>query len=102
MFMKTLRLAQPEDAEPADEEILLDPSEQQAIDAKVRLLDGAGPTITTTEPTLRDGDVVYVVTRGQRRPHRILNLRRGGRARDRADLRIGELEELESREEFAS
>lgn len=31
MFMKTLRLAQPEDAEPADEEILLDPSEQQAI-----------------------------------------------------------------------
>ncbi|MDE1956145.1 MAG: hypothetical protein KGJ03_10510, partial [Betaproteobacteria bacterium] len=82
--------------------VYLGHEDKQAIDAKVRLLDGAGPTITTTEPTLRDGDVVYVVTRGQRRPHRILNLRRGGRARDRADLRIGELEELESREEFAS
>ena len=82
--------------------VYLGHEDKQAIDAKVRLLDGAGPTITTTEPTLRDGDVVYVVTRGQRRPHRILNLRRGGRARDSADLRIGELEELEPSEAFAS
>ena len=82
--------------------VYLGHDDKQAIEAKVRLIDGAGPTITTTEPTLRDGDVVYVVTRGQRRPHRILHLRSGARARDSADLRIGELEELEQREELAS
>ncbi len=82
--------------------VYLGHDDKQAIDAKVRLIDGAGPTITTTEASLRDGDVVYVVTRGQRRPHRILYLRSGARARDSADLRIGELEELEQREELAS
>lgn len=81
--------------------VYLGHDDKQAIDAKVRLLDGAGPTITTTEPSLRDGDVVYVVTRGERRPHRILNLRRGARARDSAELRIGELEELVRSEELA-
>ncbi len=82
--------------------VYLGHDDKQAIEAKVRLIDGAGPTITTTEPTLRDGDVVYVVTRGQRRPHRIVHLRNGARARDSADLRIGELEELGQREELAS
>jgi hypothetical protein len=82
--------------------VYLSHEDRQAIDAKVRLLDGSGATITTTEAALRDGDVVYVATAGQRRPHRIRNLRRGARARDSAELRIGELEELEQREELAS
>ena len=66
----------------------------ERLRARVRIAFDGTPTLLTIEPHLREGDILYVDTRGQRRPHRIASMRRGLRLRDGKDLRVAQLDEV--------
>jgi hypothetical protein len=67
------------------------PSERQPLRARVKLSANGKATLVTVEPSLRDGDVIYVESQGTRKGHRISGMRRGLRSRDPQELRIAVL-----------
>ncbi len=72
------------------------PTGQEAVAGRVKDSPDGTTTLLTSDSDLDEGGVVYVHVRGERRPHRILSLRRGLRARDQAGLRVGRIVELVS------
>lgn len=92
----------PEDADfdgrggeqPAGPGVFLGAADGAQLRARVHISVDGRPTLLTVERHLREGDMVYLDTRGERRPHRIAALRRGLRLRDHAQLRIAQLDEV--------
>ncbi len=80
--------------QPAGPGVFLGAADGRPLRARVRISVDGRPTLLTIEPHLREGDVVYLDTRGERRPHRVAAMRRGLRMRDHADLRIAQLDEV--------
>ncbi len=75
--------------------IYRDPGASEPLRARLRFSADGQELLVTTEPLLRDGDLLYVEGRGAHQPHRVTGLRPGLRARDSRDLRVGLLIEVE-------
>ena len=64
------------------------------IDARIKVSANGSFWLITTKPVPNDGDVIHVTMNRVNKSYRVGNMRGGLRARDRDDLRIGELTEV--------